>query len=279
MATASSTPGMPMRWAISSSSPRVRVSLAVGVNWRREKVSGHADPEWPRHRSGDGLTSRQRSELERGVYTDPSRHGRDDSAVYAETRDPDHLGPHGYSGPAPAGAHRRRPLRALQRRRQRHLPRNSASAGSPSTASSPSTAPTPSPSPRRRCIQAYGPYRHTPGRGDRFRSHRVVFGSQYAVNTHSFNGEDGNNPALKPSTAHRRARSASTFRPKFINGLTVDRGLLLDQPLRLRRWHRLQQHLQFRQQPGFGLAVLRQPRARATSPTSAVLIRSPPPDR
>ncbi|MHB8816756.1 MAG: TonB-dependent receptor plug domain-containing protein, partial [Steroidobacteraceae bacterium] len=63
--------------------PAGALSLAVGVSWRREQVSGHADPNGRNTDAVTGLTTGNDQNWLNGVSTDPFTHGRDDSAAYA----------------------------------------------------------------------------------------------------------------------------------------------------------------------------------------------------
>jgi outer membrane receptor protein involved in Fe transport len=196
--------------------PAGRVSLAVGLNWRREQIAGLADPNGRVTDPTTGLETGNDENWVGGVFTDPFTHGRDDSAVYAETRVPI----------TSARMH----LPALQQfelvaaARFEHYS-DAGSATDPKfgfrwepfdsqlifrgTYAKSFSAPP--------LYQAYGPYDTRQAAGTIITG---VFGANYA-NMNSFNAEDGNDPALKPTTSVSRSIGL-TFRPKAVTGLAVD---------------------------------------------------------
>lgn len=200
--------------------PAGMVSLAVGVNWRREELSGHTDPNGrvtdPTQGSVNcSLATSNCANWIGGVYADPFIHGRNVSAVYAETRIPltasrmnipglheleltaagrfEHYSDAG-SGTSPKFGIRWEPFDS-----QFVMHATYTKAFSP-------------PQP----YQAYGPYDTRPVT-DRLIG--IVFGPGYALGQ-SFNGQDGVNPNLKPATSVSRS-IGFTFRPHFIKGLAV----------------------------------------------------------
>jgi iron complex outermembrane receptor protein len=195
--------------------PAGKVSIAAGVNWRHEQVSGHADPNGRVTDPTTGLTSGNDQNWIGGVSTDPFTHGRSDSAIYAETRVPI--------------TSDRMALPALQQfdliaaARFEHY----SDAGSDTvpkfgfrwepfdsqlifrgTYTKSFVAPP--------LYQAYGPFDTRQVTGN---IPAGVFG-QSTLKAYSFNGEDGNNPSLKPATSVSRSIGL-TFRPRLVNGLEV----------------------------------------------------------
>lgn len=196
--------------------PAGRVSLAVGLNWRREQISGHTDPNGRNTDPVTGLTTGNDQNWANGVYSDPFTHGRDDSAVYAETRVP-------ITSPRmrlPA----LRQFELVAAARFEHYS-DAGSATDPKfgfrwapfddrlvfrgTYAKSFSAPP--------LYQAYGPYDTRQAAGTIITG---VFGANYA-NMNSFNAEDGNDPFLKPTTSVSRSIGL-TFRPRAIDGLAVD---------------------------------------------------------
>ena len=198
--------------------PAGSLSLAVGASWRREEVSGHADPNGRNTDPATGLTTGNDQNWQNGVYTDPFSHGRDDSAAYAETRIPvlssrmaipglnqveltaagrfEHYSDSGSATDPKFGF--------------RWAPFDSQFAFNGNYTKSFVAPP---------LFQAYGPYDTRQVAGT-IPGGTGVFADP-ALDTLTFNGEDGNNPKLKPAVAVARS-IGFTFRPKFISGLTVD---------------------------------------------------------
>lgn len=195
--------------------PAGKMSLAAGVNWRREQVSGHADPNGRVTDPATGLTSGNDQNWVGGVSTDPFSHGRDDSAVYAETRVPITSG--GMHVPA---LHQ---FDLVAAARLEHY----SDAGSDTvpkfgfrwepfgselvlrgTYAKSFVAPP--------LYQAYGPFDTRQVTGN---IPAGVF-SEPGLKIYDFNGEDGNNPSLRPATSVSRS-VGFTFRPKQVNGLQV----------------------------------------------------------
>jgi iron complex outermembrane recepter protein len=196
--------------------PAGRVSVAAGVNWRREQIAGHTDPNGRNTDPNTGLETGNDQNWIGGVYSDPFTYGRDDSAVYAETRVPITSGsmrlPALYQFELVAAA------------RFEHYS-DAGSATDPKfgfrwapfddqlifrgTYSKSFSAPP--------LYQAYGPYDTRQAAGTIITG---VFGSNYA-NMNSFNAEDGNDPYLKPATSVSRSIGL-TFRPKVVDGLAID---------------------------------------------------------
>jgi outer membrane receptor protein involved in Fe transport len=195
--------------------PAGPVKLAVGVGWRREEVSGHADPNGRVTDPVTGSTAGNDQNWIGGMYTDPFSHGRNMYAVYAET-----LIPITSSKMNIPGLHQ---LELTVASRFEHYS-DAGSKNSPkigfrwepfdhqfvvhATYSKSFAAPP--------LYQAYGPFDTRPVT-DRLIG--IVFGSQYAVGD-SFNGEDGANPTLKPSTSDSRSIGFE-FHPDFMSGLTL----------------------------------------------------------
>ncbi|HWF99638.1 MAG TPA: TonB-dependent receptor plug domain-containing protein [Steroidobacteraceae bacterium] len=198
--------------------PAGPLSLAIGASWRREEVSGHADPNGRNTDPATGLTTGNDQNWQNGVYTDPFSHGRDDSAAYAETRIPvfssrmdipgldqveltaagrfEHYSDAGSATDPKFGF--------------RWAPFDSQFAFNGNYTKSFVAPP---------LFQAYGPYDTRQVTGA-IPAGAGVFGEP-ALSTLTFNGEDGNNPSLKPAIAVARS-IGFTFRPKFANGLTVN---------------------------------------------------------
>jgi hypothetical protein len=195
--------------------PAGPMNLAVGVNWRRETVSGHADANGRVTDPVTGSTAGNAQNWIGGLYTDPFSHGRNVSAVYAETlipiTSPDMNVP---------GLHQ---FEVTLASRFEHYS-DAGSSNSPklgfrwepfdkqfaihATYTKSFAAPP--------LYQAYGPFDTRPVT-DRLIG--IVFGSQYAVGN-SFNGQDGVNPALQPSTSSSRSIGFE-FHPNFLSGLTL----------------------------------------------------------
>ena len=195
--------------------PAGRVSLAAGVSWRREQIAGHTDPNGRNTDPVTGLTTGNDQNWANGVYSDPFTHGRDDSAVYAETRVPITSG--------------RMHLPALHQfelvaaARFEHYS-DAGSATDPKlgfrwapfddqlvfrgTYAKSFSAPP--------LYQAYGPYDTRQAAGT------IITGVfPTLTNMNSFNAEDGNDPNLKPTVSVSRSIGL-TFRPKAVDGLVVD---------------------------------------------------------
>ncbi|MDA3914151.1 MAG: TonB-dependent receptor plug domain-containing protein [Oleiagrimonas sp.] len=195
--------------------PAGTVNLAVGVSWRHEEVSGHADPNGRVTDPVTGSTAGNDQNWIGGMYTDPFSHGRNMYAVYAET-----LIPITSSKMNITGLHQ---VELTLASRFEHYS-DAGSKNSPkigirwepfdhqfvmhATFTKSFAAPP--------LYQAYGPFDTRPVT-DRLIG--IVFGSQYAVGN-SFNGEDGANPTLKPSTSESRSIGFE-FHPDFIRGLTL----------------------------------------------------------
>ncbi len=196
--------------------PAGAVSLAVGASWRREQVAGNADPNGRNTDPATGLTTGNDQNWANGLYTDPFSYGRDDSAAYAETRIPvlssrmaipglnqveltaagrfEHYSDAGSATDPKFGF--------------RWAPFDDQFAINGNYTKSFVAPP---------LFQAYGPFDTRqvvgtiPG---------TVFGES-ALGGYTFNGEDGNNPNLKPAIAVSRS-IGFVFRPKFISGLSVN---------------------------------------------------------
>ncbi|MGH7105998.1 MAG: TonB-dependent receptor plug domain-containing protein, partial [Acetobacteraceae bacterium] len=195
--------------------PAGKVELAAGLNWRREQLSGNADPNG---RNTDPVTGLQSGDAEHwlgGTYLDPFTHGRQDGAVYAETRVPVtsaamHL----------PGLHQ---FEIVAAARFEHY----SDAGSSTvpkfgfrwepfddqlvfrgTYAKSFSAPT--------LYAEYGPTDTRQAGGAIITG---VFGNNYQ--NMPFNAEDGNNPNLVAATSVSRSIGL-TFRPKAVNGLSVD---------------------------------------------------------
>lgn len=195
--------------------PAGPASLAVGVNWRRETISGHADPNGRVTDPVTGSVSGNAQNWIGGLYTDPFSHSRDDTAIYAETRIPVTS-----SGMNVPGLNQF--VLTAAARYERYS--DAGSGTTPKfgfrwvpvdgqfvvygTYSKSFSAPP--------MYQAYGPFDTRPVT-DRLIG--IVFGSNYAFGN-SFNGEDGANPDLKPSKAVERSIGFQ-FRPDFIKNLLV----------------------------------------------------------
>lgn len=198
--------------------PAGKVSLAAGLNWRREQVSGHADPNGRVTDPTSGLTNGNDQNWIGGVSTDPFSHGRSDSAVYAETRVP--ITSSSMNVPA------MRQFDLVAAARFEHY----SDAGSDTvpkfgfrwapfddqlvfrgTYTKSFVAPP--------LYQAYGPFDTRPVTGN-IPAGTGVFGIP-ALGAYSFNGEDGNNSSLKAATSVSRS-IGFTFRPKMVDGLIVN---------------------------------------------------------
>lgn len=192
-------------------------SLAFGVSWRREEVSGHADPNGRNTDPATGLTSGNDQNWIGGVYTDPFSHGRDDSAVYAETRIPVFSSRMGIPGLnqlefTAAGRFEHYSDAGSSTTPKfgfRWAPLNNQFAINGTYTKSFVAPP---------MFQAYGPY-------DTRQVTGVIPGNVFGIaalqhGSLTFNGEDGNNPALKPAVAVARS-IGFVFRPKYINGLLL----------------------------------------------------------
>ncbi|TAM59666.1 MAG: hypothetical protein EPN49_10490 [Rhodanobacter sp.] len=195
--------------------PAGRVNLAVGASWRHEQVSGHADANGRVTDPVTGSTAGNDQNWNGGMFTDPFSHGRNVSAAYAET-----LIPITSSRMHIPGLHQLGLTAASRFERYS----DAGSKNSPKlgfrwepidgqfvlhgTYTKSFAAPP--------LYQAYGPFDTRPVT-DRLIG--IVFGSQYGVGN-TFNGEDGVNPSLKPSTSTSRSFGFE-FRPKFIKGLTL----------------------------------------------------------
>jgi iron complex outermembrane receptor protein len=195
--------------------PAGPLSLAAGISWRREEVSGNADPNGRNTDPVTGSTTGNDQNWLNGLYTDPFSHGREDSAVYAETRVPI------FSSRMDLPGLDQLELTAAGRFEHysdagsatvpkfgfRWAPFDSQFAINGNYTKSFVAPP---------LFQAYGPY-------DTRQVTGVIPGNvfgQPALGGYTFNGEDGNNPGLKPAVAVARS-IGFTFRPKFVNGLSV----------------------------------------------------------
>lgn len=198
--------------------PAGAIDIAAGLNWRREQVSGAPDPNGRVTDPVTGSATGNDQNWSGGVFTDPFSHGRDDSAVYAETRIPITSG-------------------------RLHVPLlhqfDLVAAGRFEHYSDAGSATTPKfgfrwePFDSQLVIrgdytksfvapplyQAYGPFDLRTAAGSIITS---VLGGNYAdMGATSFNAEDGANPALAPATAVSRS-FGFVFRPDLVKGLTVD---------------------------------------------------------
>ena len=195
--------------------PAGQVQLAAGLNWRREQLSGQADPNGRNTDPATGLQSGNAENWLGGVYLDPFSRGRDDDAVYAETRIP-----------VTSGAMHVPVLQEFEivaAARFEHY----SDAGSSTvpkfgfrwepfddqlvfrgTYAESFSAPT--------LYAEYGPTDTRQAGGAIITG---VFGSNYQ--NMPFNAEDGNDPSLRPATSVSRS-IGFTFRPKVANGLRVD---------------------------------------------------------
>lgn len=195
--------------------PAGSVRLAIGVSWRREQVSGHADPNGRVTDPITGSTAGNAQNWIGGLYTDPFSHGRDVGAAYVEALIP--ITSNRMNIP---GLHQ---LAFTLASRFEHYS-DAGSGNSPkfgfswepfdsqfvvhATYTKSFAAPP--------LYQAYGPFDTRPVT-DRLIG--IVFGPQYSVGN-SFNGQDGANPSLKPSTATSRSIGFK-FHPNFTQGLTL----------------------------------------------------------
>ncbi|MGH8295742.1 MAG: TonB-dependent receptor plug domain-containing protein, partial [Steroidobacteraceae bacterium] len=198
--------------------PAGPLSLAVGASWRREEVSGHADPNGRNTDPATGLTTGNDQNWQNGVSTDPFGVGRDDTAVYAETRIPI------FSSRMAIPGLNQVELTAAGRFEHysdsgsaidpkfgfRWAPFDSQFAVNGNYTKSFAAPP---------LFQAYGPYDTRQVTGA-IPAGAGVFGDP-ALGILTFNGEDGNNPSLKPAIAVARS-IGFTFRPKRISGLSVN---------------------------------------------------------
>ncbi len=195
--------------------PAGQISVAIGVNWRREELSGHADPNGRTTDPVTGLTTGNDQNWIGGVFTNPFTHGRDDSALYGETRVPitssrmslpglrefeltaagrfEHYSDTG-SGTTPKFGFRWEPFNDQLIFH--------------GTYTKSFVAPP--------LFQAYGPFDMRQVTGNIPAS---VFGDP-ALKVYTFNGEDGNNPNLKPATSVSRS-VGFVFRPHVIDGLAL----------------------------------------------------------
>ena len=197
--------------------PAGPLSLAAGVSWRREEIYGNADPNGRNTDPSTGLTTGNDQNWIGGVFTDPFSHGRDDSAIYAETRIPVFS-----SRMAVPGINQ---LELTAAGRFEHY----SDAGSSTTPkfgfrwapfgnqfaingtyTKSFVAPP--------MFQAYGPF-------DTRQVTGVIPGNVFGIPTLqqgglTFNGEDGNNPSLKPAVAIARS-IGFVLRPKAVRGLAV----------------------------------------------------------
>ena len=195
--------------------PAGKVELAAGVNWRREQLSGLADPNG---RNTDPVTGLQTGNAENwlgGVYLDPFTHGRQDDAIYAETRIP--ITSAAMHLPA------LRQFELVAAARFEHY----SDAGSSTvpkfgfrwepfddqlifrgTYAKSFSAPT--------LYAEYGPTDTRQAGGAIITG---VFGNNYQ--NMPFNAEDGNDPNLRPATSVSRSIGL-TFHPKAIDGLAID---------------------------------------------------------
>lgn len=198
--------------------PAGAIAVAAGLNWRREQVAGAPDPNGRVTDPVTGSATGNDQNWSGGVFTDPFSHGRDDSAVYAETRVPITSGrlhvPLAHQFDLVAAA------------RFEHY----SDAGSATTPkfgfrwepfdgqfiirgdyTKSFVAPP--------LYQAYGPFDLRTAAGSIITS--VLGGNYNDMGATSFNAEDGANPSLAPATAVSRS-FGFVFRPDFVKGLTVD---------------------------------------------------------
>lgn len=196
--------------------PAGAVSVAVGLNWRREEIYGHADPNGRNTDPATGLETGNAQNWANGLYTDPFGYGRDDKAAYAETRVPI------FSSRMGIPALNQVELTAAGRFEDysdagsatdpklgfRWAPFNSQFAISGDYTKSFVAPP---------LFQAYGPFDTRQAAGT---IPAGVFG-QTALDGYTFSAEDGNDPNLKPAVAVSRS-IGFVFRPKLISGLMVN---------------------------------------------------------
>ncbi|MEO8779616.1 MAG: TonB-dependent receptor plug domain-containing protein [Rhodanobacter sp.] len=195
--------------------PAGHMSVAAGLGWRREEVSGHADPNGRVTDPVTGSTAGNAQNWSGGLYTDPFSHGRNVEAAYAEALIPitsgsmnvpglhqldltlagrfEHYSDAG-SGTSPKFGFRWEPFDSQF---AVHATFTKSFAAPP-------------------LYQAYGPYDTRPVTDNLI---GIVFGKPYATGN-TFNGEDGVNPSLKPSTSESRSIGFA-LHPNFISGLTL----------------------------------------------------------
>ena len=195
--------------------PAGQLQLAAGLNWRREQLSGHADPNGRNTDPATGLQTGNAENWLGGVFVDPFTRGRQDDAVYAETRIPITAG----AMHVPA-LHQ---FEVVAAARFEHY----SDAGSSTvpkfgfrwepfdeqlifrgTYAKSFSAPT--------LFAEYGPTDTRQAGGAIITG---VFGSNYQ--NMPFNAEDGNDPNLHAATSVSRSIGL-TFRPKRVDGLAID---------------------------------------------------------
>ncbi|MBV8805275.1 MAG: TonB-dependent receptor, partial [Sinobacteraceae bacterium] len=194
--------------------PAGKVGLAVGGQWRRESLSGRADNNGRVTDPVTGLVTGNAQQWLGGTYVDPFNRHRDIDAVFAETRIP--ITTAEWSVPGV----RAFDLTAAARREHYSDAGNS---------TVPKVGFRWQPFDRQLTVRGnysksfsapslYAEYGPTDTRQVAGTVIQGVFGANYAAMP--FNGEDGNNPHLKPATSQSRSIGL-VFQPDFVKGLSV----------------------------------------------------------
>jgi iron complex outermembrane recepter protein len=194
--------------------PAGKVSLALGGSWRRESLSGRADPNGRVTDPTTGRVNGNDQEWLGGTYADPFDRHRDIDALFAETRIP--LTSDEWNLP---GAHEFDITAAVRGEKYSDAGRSTV----------PKFGFRWQPFDRQLTVRGnysksfsapslYAEYGPTDTRQVGAAVIQGVFGASYTGMP--FNGEDGNNPNLAPATSQSRSIGI-VFQPNFARGLSV----------------------------------------------------------
>jgi len=194
--------------------PAGKVSLALGGSFRRESLSGRADPNGRVTDPTTGLVTGNDQQWLGGTYADPFDKHRDIDALFAETRIP--VTGESFSFP---GAHEFDVTMAVRGEKYSDAGRSTV----------PKFGFRWQPFDRQLTVRGnysksfsapslYAEYGPTDTRQVGAAVIQGVFGANYTGLP--FNGEDGNNPNLQPATSQSRSIGI-VFQPKMVPGLSV----------------------------------------------------------
>jgi outer membrane receptor for ferrienterochelin and colicin len=194
--------------------PAGKVALAVGGSVRREALSGSADPNGRVTDPTTGLVSGNDQQWLGGTFADPFNRHRDIDALFAETRIP----VTGQDWAAP-GVHELELTAAVRGEKYSDAGRSTV----------PKVGFRWAPFDRQFTVRGnysksfsapslYAEYGPTDTRQVGAGVIQGVFGANYTGMP--FNGEDGNNPTLKPATSQSRS-IGFVFQPEFVRGLSI----------------------------------------------------------
>jgi iron complex outermembrane recepter protein len=194
--------------------PAGKVSLALGGSFRRESLSGRADPNGRVTDPTTGLVTGNDQQWLGGTYADPFDRHRDIDALFAETRIP--VTGESFSFP---GAHAFDVTMAVRGEKYSDAGRSTVPKfGFRWQPFDPQLTVRGNYSKSFSAPSLYAEYGPTDTRQVGAGVLQGVFGANYTGMP--FNGEDGNNPNLAPATSQSRSIGI-VFQPKVVPGLSV----------------------------------------------------------